>query len=82
MDARYITHNQQVLQDANYCPHLRELHIRTVIPLTWGVQLSHAVADLGITKAEALRQAVVLFLRYHGRAVGVPEPLPPADGSQ
>ena len=82
MDARYITHDQQVLQDANYCPHLRELHIRTVIPLTWGVQLSHAVADLQITKAEALRQAVLLFLRYHGRADGLPEPIASVDGSK
>ncbi len=82
MDARYITHTKRVLQDDGYCPRFKELHIRTVIPATWGVQLSHAVADLQITKTEALRQAVVLFLRYHGRAAGVPEPLPPVDGSK
>jgi hypothetical protein len=82
MDEENTNHKQQVLQDDSYCPHFGELHIRTVIPLAWGIQLSHAVADLRITKTEALRQAVVLFLRYHGHAAGVPEPLPPVGGSR
>lgn len=52
-------------------------HVRGTIPMPWGVALDHAVADLRITKAEAIRESVGLFLRFHGRAEGLPEPLPP-----
>ena len=51
-------------------------HIRTTVPLSWGVALDHITADLRITKSEALRRSVAMFLRFHGRGQGIPEPLP------
>ena len=66
----------------NRHPAQDQLNVKAVIPAAWGIQLAHAVADLGIPKGEALREGVKLFLRYHGRAAGVPEPLPPAEGNQ
>lgn len=51
--------------------------VRTEIPMAWAVALEHIIADLQITKTEALRQSVVLFLRYHGQEQGVPPPMPP-----
>jgi len=53
------------------------LHIRTTIPLPWAIALEHTIADLRLTKAEALREAVALYLRFHGRGQGIPEPRPP-----
>ena len=52
-------------------------HIRSTIPVAWGIALDHATADLRITKTEAVREGVGLFLRFHGRGKGIPEPLPP-----
>ena len=54
-----------------------QLNVKAVIPAAWGIQVAHAVADLGINKGEALREAVKLFLRYHGYGQGLPEPLAP-----
>jgi hypothetical protein len=53
------------------------LHIRTTIPLAWAAQLDHVLADLRISKLEALRESVGLFLRFHGYGKGIPEPLTP-----
>ena len=72
MDPRNITHVGQY--EEGYCPHEHVLHIRTVIPAAWGIRLGHIVIDLGITKTEALQQAIALFLRFHGYADGIPEP--------
>lgn len=52
-------------------------HVRTTIPVSWGIALDHATADLRITKTEAVREGVGMFLRFHGFGRGVPEPLPP-----
>ena len=73
MDTRNIPHVSEYYQEG-YCPHDKVLHVRTTIPGDWGNQLSHIVVDLGISKGEALRQAVAMFLRCHGRAGGTPEP--------
>ena len=50
---------------------------RTTIPTEWAIAMDHIVADLRISKAEAVREAIGLFLRFHGRGQGIPEPLPP-----
>ena len=42
-------------------------HVRTTVPLAWGIALDHVTADLRITKAEALRESIAMFLRFHGR---------------
>lgn len=77
MDARNINHHHE-----GFCPHDQVLHIRTVIPADWGIRLGHIVVDLGITKAEALQQAIALFLRFHGHADGIPEPLLPIEAKE
>ena len=55
-------------------------HVRGTIPMTWGVALDHAVADLRITKAKAIRESVGMFLRFHGHGEGIPQPLSPISG--
>ncbi len=55
-------------------------HVRTTIPMEWGIALDHVTADLRITKSEALRQSVAMFLRFHGRGQGIPQPLSPIAG--
>jgi hypothetical protein len=53
------------------------LHVRTTIPLRWAIALEHVIADLRLTKAEALRESVALFLRFHGHSAGIPAPIAP-----
>jgi hypothetical protein len=57
-------------------------HIRTTIPLPWAIALEHVLADLRLTKVEALRESVALFLRYHGFGQGIPAPTAPRNRGQ
>ena len=52
-------------------------NIRTTIRTELAVALDHVIADLRISKVEAVRDAIGLYLRYHGRGQGVPAPMPP-----
>ncbi len=55
-----------------------QYHAKCIVPADWGKKLSYIAADLGLPKHELLREAVLLLLRYHGHAEGLPEPTPPA----
>lgn len=59
---------------------LHDRHVRTTIPATWSKRLAHLATDLGIHRNELLREGLLLLLRYHGAAEGLPEPTPPASG--
>jgi hypothetical protein len=50
-------------------------NVRTTISTESAVALDHVIADLRISKVEAVRDAIGLYLRYHGRGQGVPEPI-------
>ena len=51
--------------------------LRTQVPIYLNVTLDHLAVDLRLAKHELLREALILLLRFHGRAEGLPEPLPP-----
>jgi hypothetical protein len=78
MERNHSGSDPQPIHDTHDNPS-KVLHIRTTIPVAWAVQLNHILADLRIPKAEAIREAVVLYIRYHGHGQGValPDPLPP-----
>jgi len=61
----------------NPTPNQEVQHVRTVIPIAWAIELDHLVADLRIPKAEAFREAIALYLRYHGHGQDIPAPSPP-----
>jgi hypothetical protein len=58
---------------------LHERHIRTTVPTLWARRIGHLAADTGRTKQELLREGVLLLLRYHGAAEGLPEPVQPVE---
>jgi len=58
------------------------VHVRTPIPKSWSDQLDHLAIELGVSKSRLIQEGAILVLRYHGRAAGVPEPLPPVGGSK
>lgn len=58
------------------------VHVRTSIPKPWSDQLDHLGIELGVSKSRLIQEGAILVLRYHGRAAGVPEPLPPVGGSK
>jgi len=51
--------------------------VKTTVPASLHRQLRHAVVDQGVSIADAVREGVLLYLRYFGYP-GVPEPLPVA----
>lgn len=45
-------------------------------------RLKHLAVDLGVPVGDLLAEGVVLLLRWHSRAEGLPEPTPPSFESQ
>jgi hypothetical protein len=49
----------------------------TSVPTEWARRLIHLSVDTGTPKNELVREGVLLLLRYHGRAHGLPLPADP-----
>lgn len=48
-------------------------HVRTALPKEWSARLDHLSVDLSLPKTRLLQEGVLLLLRYHGRAQGLPD---------
>lgn len=53
------------------------VQVRTVLPRAWSESLDHLAIELAVTKTRLLQEGVILLLTFHGRGIGLPEPLAP-----
>lgn len=51
--------------------------VRGPIPQAWADRLDHLAVDLRASRPQLITEGVLLLLRFHQRAVGLPEPIPP-----
>ena len=74
MQAKHARHYQHPPQ-----PLSSVVQVRTTLAFEWSTRLDHLGIELGVPKSRLLQEGVLLLLRYHDCAQGLPEPIEPVE---
>lgn len=70
-------HEHDRRHDQHLLPNSTTVQVRASLPKLWSTRLDHLSIELGVSKTRLLLDGVLLVLRHHDVADGLPEPLEP-----